>query len=251
MSDRKKRIVLIGATSSIAEHCARLWVLDHPCDLVLVGRDMTRMTLIATDLAVRSPASTIACQVADFVQPTGIAACVAEILAKGVPDLVLIAHGSLPDQLVCQSSLEAAHEAMMINALSPVLFAEAFAGAMEKANKGVLAVIGSVAGDRGRKSNYVYGAAKGLVSRYVQGLQHRLAKSQVRVVLIKPGPTDTPMTAHLKQKGTPLAPVEDVAKTIVDGIKSGKSEIYAPAKWALIMLIIQHLPRFVFHKLEI
>jgi NAD(P)-dependent dehydrogenase (short-subunit alcohol dehydrogenase family) len=108
-----------------------------------------------------------------------------------------------------------------------------------------------VAGDRGRRSNYVYGAAKGLVTRYAQGLQHRLAGSgsALRVVLVKPGPTATPMTAHLPQRG--LAPVELVARTIVQGSKAGKPVVYAPGKWALIMMVIRHLPAFVFNKMNI
>ena len=121
----------------------------------------------------------------------------------------------------------------------------------QEANHGTIALIGSVAGDRGRKSNYVYGAAKGLVTRYAQGLQHRFAGSGVKVVLIKPGPTDTPMTAHLKGKGAKFAPVEGVAKQIVEGVEAGKQVIYAPGKWWLIMMVIRHLPNFVFNRLEI
>ena len=132
-----------------------------------------------------------------------------------------------------------------------MLFAEAFAGHMQKANQGTLAIIGSVAGDRGRKSNYAYGAAKGLVTRYAQGLQHRLANTGVKVVLIKPGPTDTPMTEHLKQQGSRLAAVEDVAKVIVKAISQSKPVVYAPTKWVLIMMVIKHLPRIVFNKLDI
>jgi len=108
-----------------------------------------------------------------------------------------------------------------------------------------------VAGDRGRKSNYVYGAAKGLVTRYAQGLQHRLAKSGVKVVLIKPGPTDTPMTAHLKGSGAKLAGADSVARDIVRGMEKGAPVVYAPAKWAVIMMVIRHLPRFVFNKMDI
>ena len=122
---------------------------------------------------------------------------------------------------------------------------------MEKANHGTIALIGSVAGDRGRKSNYVYGAAKGLVTRYAQGLQHRFAGTGVKVVLIKPGPTDTPMTAHLKNTGAKLASVESVAKLIVDGVEVGKPVVYAPGKWWLIMMIIRHLPAIIFNKINI
>ena len=139
----------------------------------------------------------------------------------------------------------------MVNGVSPVLFAEALVQHKEKADRGTLGLIGSVAGDRGRKSNYVYGAAKGLVTRYAQGLQHRLAGSAVKIVLIKPGPTDTPMTAHLKQDGGKLASVEQVAQQIVSGMRQGKPVVYTPGKWALIMMIIRHLPQFVFNKMDI
>jgi hypothetical protein len=114
-----------------------------------------------------------------------------------------------------------------------------------------LALIGSVAGDRGRKSNYVYGAAKGMVTRYAQGLQHRFTGSAVKVVLIKPGPTDTPMTTHLKAQGAKLTPVEDVAKGIVNAINREQAVAYVPGKWRLIMSVIRHLPGFVFNKLNI
>jgi short-subunit dehydrogenase len=122
---------------------------------------------------------------------------------------------------------------------------------MEKAGSGVIGIIGSVAGDRGRKSNYVYGAAKGLVTRYAQGMQHRFAGSGVSVVLIKPGPTDTPMTAQMKAKGVKLASVEGVAQNIVDGMARRQAIVYAPGQWRLIMLVIRLLPSFIFNKMNI
>lgn len=251
MPDDKKRIVIVGATSAIAEHCARLWVKDGLVDLTLVGRDHGKTERVAADLGVRSPQSLIRVRTADFIDPPAISQLVDDITAEGAIDIVLIAHGSMPEQSLCQQVLTACHQALTVNGISPVLFAEAFVGHMQKANCGTLAIIGSVAGDRGRKSNYVYGAAKGLVARYVQGLQHRLADTGVKVVLIKPGPTDTPMTAHLKQQGDHLARVEDVARLILKGINQGKPVIYAPAKWALIMMVIRHLPKAIFNKLEI
>jgi short-subunit dehydrogenase len=138
-----------------------------------------------------------------------------------------------------------------INGVSPVLFAEAFAKEMDKINYGTIALIGSVAGDRGRKSNYVYGASKGLIARYAEGLQHRFAGTEVRVVMIKPGPTDTPMTHRFKESGVRLASAESVASQIVEGIESGRHVIYAPKKWWLIMRIIRHLPAFVFNKMNL
>lgn len=249
--NNKKRIVIIGATSAIAEHCARLWLAKQPADLTLVGRDTQRIDRVATDLKVRSPQSEIRVVQAEFVNPEAINVTVGDIFKSGRVDIVLIAHGSLPDQTDCQNDLQSCRDALEINGVSPVLYAEAFAKEMEKANHGTIALIGSVAGDRGRKSNYVYGAAKGLVTRYAQGLQHRFAGSGVKVVLIKPGPTDTPMTAHLKGNGAKLAPVEGVAKQIVENVEAGKLFLYTPKKWLLMMMIIRHLPNFVFNKINI
>ncbi len=243
----RQGIVIIGATSAIAEHCARLWV-QQPVDLVLVGREDARLQAVADDLRVRSPQSTIAVRQADFHAPSAIAALATELAQRRI-DIVLVAHGNLPEQRACEQDLEAARDALLVNGVSPVLFAEAFAAQLERQQHGTLAVIGSVAGDRGRKSNYVYGAAKGLVDRYLQGLQHRFGRSAVKVVLIKPGPTATPMTAHLSPRG--LAPVDAVARRIVAGIAAGKPVVYAPAKWWLVMMVIRHLPRFVFNKLDI
>jgi short-subunit dehydrogenase len=246
-----KRIVIVGATSAMAEQCARRWAQAGQVQLVLVGRSAERLEATAQDLRVRGQGVTTAVHQVDFESATAVAALVKELAGQGAIDIALIAHGSLPDQAQCEADLGLAAAALSINGVSPVLFAEAFAGVMQQAGRGALAIIGSVAGDRGRKSNYVYGAAKGLVERYAQGLQHRLAGSSVTVTLIKPGPTDTPMTAHLKQQGAKLASVEAVAQEIVQGIAAGRPELYTPGKWALIMLVIRNLPRAIFHRMNI
>jgi short-subunit dehydrogenase len=254
MTTHRQRIVIVGATSAIAEHCARLWAADGPATLDLIGRDERKLDAVAADLRVRSPQSAIRAHVidsADFSDPAAVTALADRITAEHPPDIVLIAHGSLPDQAACQTDLTAMREALMTNAVSPALFAEAFAGHLQRAGRGTLALIGSVAGDRGRKSNYVYGAAKGLVARYAQGLQHHFAGSAVKVVLIEPGPTATPMTAQLAQRGARLASAEAVARTMVAGIAKGKPVIYAPAIWRLIMLVIRHLPAPVFNRMDI
>ena len=219
--------------------------------MVLLGRDLAKTEHVAQDLRIRSAQSVIAVEATDFLDPVKIREWVDRVCAAGVPDVVLIAHGSLPNQKECQQDLLQNQQVLQLNGVSPVLFAEAFSCHMEQANKGTLAMIGSVAGDRGRKSNYVYGAAKGLVTRYAQGLQHRLASTHVRMVLIKPGPTDTPMTAALKGKGPKMAEVTAVAGSIVKGIAKAKPVVYAPAKWAVIMMLIRHLPRFIFNKMDI
>ena len=246
-----KRFIIIGATSSIAEHCARLWIAEAPINLTLVGRDASRTKSIADDLKVRSPGSAITVVSGNLVEPESIQRLVNQILKDGNADCALIAHGSLADQSACQQDLALTAEELSINGISPVLFAEAIANSMVRAGHGTLGVIGSVAGDRGRKSNYVYGAGKGLVARYAQGLQHRLAGTGVTVTLIKPGPTRTPMTAHLGNSGPSLADVAKVAATIVSGMEKRRNVVYAPRRWWVIMMIIRHLPRFIFNKMDI
>lgn len=247
----KKRIAIIGATSAIAEQCARLWARENPSEIVLVGRNQERVERVASDLKVRAPNTTITSLQVDFLDPNQIQALVNQLYSAGNVDIALVAHGSLPSQEICQIDLNLCRETLDVNGISPVLFAEAFAMHMQKANSGTLAVIGSVAGDRGRKSNYVYGAAKGLVTRYTQGLQHRLANTDVKVVLIKPGPTDTPMTTHLKQSGAKLATASHVANEIVRSIETGQMVVYTPQKWSAIMMIIRHLPYFVFKRMDV
>jgi short-subunit dehydrogenase len=203
---------------------------------------------VADDLRVRSPQSIVETFTLDFLDVNAITN-LAQQLGQAKMDIVLIAHGDLPVQSSCEQDLRLAQATLQINGVSPALFAEAFAMQLAKQEQGTLAVIGSVAGDRGRKANYVYGSAKGLVERYVQGLQHRFAFSGIKIVLIKPGPTATPMTAHLPATG--LASVDSVARTIVKAIQAGRPEVYVPAKWWLIMRVVQHLPRWIFNKLNI
>ncbi|MFV0680743.1 SDR family NAD(P)-dependent oxidoreductase [Ottowia sp.] len=244
------RIVVIGATSAIAHQCSRLWAAQGPCDFLLVGRHAARIEPLAADLRARGAGTTTRIVELQFNDTDAIAALAQE---TGAVDTVLIAHGALPDQAACQDDLHASSSALMTNGLSPVLMAEAFVGPMQRAGHGRVGIIGSVAGDRGRKSNYLYGAAKGMVDIYAQGLQHRLALagSPVRVTLAKPGPTDTPMTAHLKQNGAKLASAQEVAQRIVNAISKGQPVVYAPGKWAIIMFVIRHLPRLVFNRMDI
>lgn len=250
MTDKTK-IVIVGATSGIAEHCARLWVMEKNAELLLIGRNVQKVQTIAKDLRVRNPQATIQTMEANFIDPKAISTLVDSIAAQGRIDRVLIAHGVLPKQAECQQNLVICYDVLMINAISPVLFAEAFIKHLEENNHGTLAIIGSIAGDRGRKSIYTYGATKTLIEHYVQGLQHRLARSKVKIVLVKPGPTDTAMTAHLKAKGNKLASADVVAADIVQAMARGKTLIYTPAKWRFIMWIIRQLPNFIFNKLAL
>lgn len=245
-----KRIAIIGATSSISEHCARIWAKESSVELILVGRDQRKLEVVAADLLVRSPNAKIEMLATNLIDPTAIQKTVNSLFETDPVDIALIAHGSLPPQQDCQSNLTLNYSTLEINGISPALYAEAFAQHMAKLNRGSIAIIGSVAGDRGRKSNYVYGAAKGLVTRYAQGLQHRFAGSGIAVSLIKPGPTKTPMTAAM-QGSEKFATPEEVAKLITAGIDAKKTVIYAPTKWWLIMMVIRHLPSLIFNKMNI
>lgn len=244
----KKRIVIVGATSTIAEECARQWAGIVPTHFVLLGRNLERLNRVAADLQIRYPSTEVDLIEANFIDPIEIQSTVDAIYKQGPVSIVLIAHGSLPAQEDCQQNLELCKETIEINGISPCLYAETFAQHMKKQDQAVIALIGSVAGDRGRKSNYVYGAAKGLVTRYAQGLQHRFADTNVQITLIKPGPTDTPMTAGMKGN---LTSPEEVAQIIVNGIAQKKLIIYTPGKWWLIMMVVRHLPHFIFKKLNI
>lgn len=247
----KTRIVIIGATSGIAEHCARLWVTRKEVELILIGRNLQKLQTIAADLQVRGPQAKIQVIETNFIDPKAITLLADTLAAQGKIDQVLIAQGILPQQKECQQNLMSCYDTLMINAISPILFAEAFVSHLEKNNHGIMAIIGSVAGDRGRKTIYIYGSTKALIEHYTQGLRHRLARSKVKIVLIKPGPTDTAMTAHLKVNGAKLAPVDSVATEIVQAMDDGKSVLYTPKKWRLIMTVIRYLPGFVFNRLEI
>ncbi len=249
--DQKKRIVVIGATSAIAEHCCRLWVQKSPVEFILVARNLPLAQRIATDLRARGAAVDVSVETLDFLSASAIAEAVARWTAQGPVDIALIAHGVLSPQLPCQEDIAQAHQSLEVNGVSPVLFAEAFAGTMERAGRGTIGMIGSVAGDRGRRANYVYGASKALMDRYAQGLQHRFAGTGVKVVLIKPGPTDTPMTAQYKAQGRKMASVESVAEGTVNAIERGTPVAYLPRKWQLIMFVVRNLPGFIFNRLNI
>jgi short-subunit dehydrogenase len=245
-----RHIVVIGATSAIAEECITIWAKQEPTRFTLVARNTDHLERIAKDISIKNPDTKINLQSLDFLDPRAIQSFVDDI-SKLPIDIALVAHGYLPEQVDCETDLLLCKKTIEINALSPALFAEAVAQVMEKQRSGKLAVIGSVAGDRGRKSNYVYGASKAFIASYLSGLTHRFANTSIKVTLIKPGPVETPMTLRYKAKGLAMALPEEVAKDIVTAIEKGKAVIYTPGKWHLVMLIIQHLPNFIFNKLNI
>lgn len=246
------KIVIFGATSAIALACARQWIAQG-ASLFLVARNAEKLAIAAQDLTARKgDGQTVASASADLADLAGHAALFEQAQAAiGPIDTVLVAHGSLPDQTACQDSIEDVIAEINTNGLSAISLATLAAQRLQANGGGVLAVISSVAGDRGRGSNYVYGAAKGLVSLYLDGMRNRFAKSNVHVLTIKPGFVDTPMTAHIEKKGALWAQPDQVATTIVRAVARRSDVIYVPGFWRLIMFVIRHIPERVFKKMSL
>jgi decaprenylphospho-beta-D-erythro-pentofuranosid-2-ulose 2-reductase len=245
-----KRILIIGATSGIASACAREWAA-RGASLFLVGRDAGRLEALASDLRVRGGGAVHSHPMDALDLPAHGAmldACVAQL---GGLDVALIAHGTLPDQAACERDPALALREIMTNGSSVVALLTLLANRFEQQRAGMLAVITSVAGDRGRPSNYVYGSAKAQVSVFCEGLRARLFKAGVSLTDIRPGFVATAMTRGLPLPGPLVASPEAVARRIVAGVERRKDVLYTPAFWALIMLVIRCIPRFVFKRLKL
>ena len=244
-----KKVLIIGATSAIAEATARLFA-KRGDRLFLMARDEEKLSVIAQDLKVRG-AEDVLTGPFDALKMGAIGKILDQVIDQlGGIDVVLIAHGTLPDQKTCEANLKKTTTAFNINAMSVITLLSHLGNVFEKQGSGSIAVISSVAGDRGRQSNYVYGAAKGAVSIFLQGLRHRLHKAGVHVLTIKPGFVDTPMTADIP-KGALWVQPDQIANSIFTGIEKKKSVIYTPSFWTLIMLIVRLVPNWLFHKTKL
>lgn len=244
-----RKILIVGATSAMAEACARLWA-QRGDQLFLAARNDKQLHSIAADLKTRG-AQRVGAKVFDATDFAQHAALLAEAtrFMDGL-DTVLIAHGTLSDQERAQTDVNYALGEIATNGTSVVALMSLAGEQLAAQGRGAIAVISSVAGDRGRQSNYVYGSAKALVSAFASGLRQRLAKKGVHVVTIKPGFVDTPMTAHLK-KGALWAKPDQVARDISQAIDKGRTVVYTPGFWRFIMLIIKHIPEFLFVKISL
>jgi short-subunit dehydrogenase len=242
------KILILGATSAIAEATARRYAAQNAA-LYLVGRDTARLQAIAQDLRVRGAAQVQleALDLNAFEQHAAMLDRAEQAL--GGLDLALIAHGTLPEQQAVQDSVEATLLEFRTNGLSVIALCTLLAPRLLARRGGALAVISSVAGDRGRASNYVYGAAKAAVSAYLSGLRQRLNGSGVLVLTIKPGLVDTPMTRAFK-KGALWAQPDHVARGIVRAIERRHTVVYLPAVWRLIMAIVRAIPEPLFARLK-
>lgn len=244
-----QKILIIGATSAIAEACAKRFAAQGH-SLFLLARNTERVESLAQDLRVRG-AKAVHCATFEANALDSHQGLLE--LAKtelGGLDRVLIAHGTLGDQRACEQSVEQTLQELQTNALSVISLLTLLANHFEQQRHGCIAVISSVAGDRGRQSNYVYGTAKGALSIFLQGLRNRLDKSGVQVLTIKPGFVDTPMTAALA-KGPLWASPEKVAADIEKAIENKRNVLYTPSFWFLIMTIIKSVPESIFKRLSL
>lgn len=245
MEARPPRVLVLGATSAIAAEVAHL-LATRGARLHLVGRNGARLA----EVAARCGGAEVTTQQADFADLDRCAAVVESALATlGGVDVALIAHGDLGDQLAAEASFEEAERIFRINLLGAVALIVPLANHLEAARGGTLAVITSVAGERGRPRNYTYGAAKGALTLYLQGVRSRLFAAGVVVTTIKLGPVDTPMTVD-HAKNVLFATAPRVATDIVDAIDAGAGEVYVPGFWGAIMPVVRSLPERVFQRLS-
>ncbi|MDR1064364.1 MAG: SDR family oxidoreductase [Azoarcus sp.] len=244
-----KRILIVGATSAIAMACARLWAAEG-ARFFLAARDAEKLAALAGDLRVRGA------DVASFQMDVNDVAAHAGLIEQAFQawqglDIALIAHGTLPDQSACERDAALTLREFSTNGLSVIALLTGLANRFERQQGGALAVITSVAGDRGRPSNYVYGSAKAAVSVFCEGLRARLSRAGVALTDIRPGFVATPMT-----QGRPLpkrltATPEAVAKRIVAGIARKADVLYAPFFWFPIMLAIRCIPGALFKRMKL
>jgi len=244
-----KRILVLGATSGIAETCCRLWA-ERGDSLFLVARSPEKLAAVAADLHTRGAAF-----VGTTVANLDDTAAHPELLAHAINslaglDIAFLALGVLGDQAQAERNFARAAEILHTNFVAPVSLLTWLGNYCAQRHAGTLAVLSSVAGDRGRKSNYVYGSSKAGLSAFLGGLRNRIDREGVRVMTIKPGPVKTAMTEGM-QGSEKFADVDKVATTIVKSIDAGQDVLYVPGIWRVIMAVIRIIPEQIFKKLNL
>jgi decaprenylphospho-beta-D-erythro-pentofuranosid-2-ulose 2-reductase len=244
-----RRVLILGATSGIAREASRCFAAEH-ARLFLVARNEKNLQALSDDLRIRG-AESVETLAADLTDDPSHPLIISRAFAvwDGL-DAALIAHGTLPDQLLAENDPALLRNAVEINYFSAVSLLMQLAKAFEEQRFGVLAVIGSVAGDRGRRGNYVYGSAKAALATFVAGLRLRLAAANVQVVLIKPGWVSTPMTAHLSQNFL-FVSAEQAGQGVCNAMISPRAVVYCPWYWKWIMGFIRFIPEPIFAKLNL
>ncbi len=241
------RVVVFGATSAIAAEVAVMHAARGD-RLHLVGRSAAKLAQVVDRCraVAKEPVTFVAADLADLEAMEGLVASCIEAL--GSIDTAFVAHGDLFDQLASEATFSVAEASLRLNFLSPVALVVPLANHFERQRGGRLGVITSVAGDRGRPRNYTYGAAKGGLGLYLQGVRSRLYGAGVTVTTLKLGPVDTPMTAT-HTKNAVFAQPKPVAEGILRAMDARKAEVYVPGYWALIMFVVRNTPEALFQKL--
>ncbi len=242
-----RRILVLGATSGIAEAVCRLWAARGD-SLFLVARNESKLAVVAADMRTRGAA-----YVDTAVANLDDTAVHPELLAHAINslaglDVAFLALGVLGDQPKAEKNFPEAAQILHTNFVAPASLLTWLANYCAQRHSGTLAVLSSVAGERGRKSNYVYGSSKAGLTAFVDGLRNRIDREGVRVMTIKPGPVKTAMTAGMKGK---FADVDDVAASLVKSIDRGTDVVYVPGIWRIIMAVIRSIPERIFKKLNL
>lgn len=255
MSDKAvkkaRHVIVLGALSAIGEATARLYAKEG-ARLVLVARNEARLRQVGDDLKARGAGE---CLIFPLDLAAADAAAEFARMAAALDDrvdVVLLFYGVLGEQHEAEQNPEILRNIIAVNFSSAAEWAVAAANQLEKQKGGVLLAVSSVAGDRGRQSNYIYGAAKAGLTTLIQGIAHRLVPFGAHAVALKLGFVDTPMTAHIK-KGGPLWAKPDQIARMIQAIadRPGKPLVYAPWFWGWIMLIIKSVPTAIFHKTKL
>ena len=246
----KETIVIFGATSAVAQALAKLHAAAGD-NLILVARNSDHQESIAADLTVRG-AGNVNLITTDLAKTEDHPSLVDQLesLANDINKYYFF-YGVLPDQSACEQSWQQTLEALNTNFLSKVSLLGLLANKVEKETNRSLIIVSSVAGDRGRQSNYVYGTSKGALSIFLQGLRNRLHKFNCSVTTVKPGFIDTPMTANFDKGGFLWTNPEKVASDIYKAGMKNKDVVYSPWFWRYIMLIIKFIPERIFKKLNL
>jgi len=236
-------IAVFGATSAIAFETCKIFAKEGK-SFTLIARNNEKLEFVKNDLLTRG-----AEKIETYVEDLSIIKNHTNLLPKIDADLIFIAYGILPKQEECNEDFDIELKNFQVNFLSVCSILNHFAKYFENKKSGTIAVITSVAGNRGRQSNYSYGTAKGALSIYLGGLRHRLYKSNVNVIDIKPGFVDTPMTKDIK-KNFLFAKPEKIAEGIYNNLNTN-NEIYCPYFWKIILFMIKIIPLKIFNKLKI
>lgn len=243
------RFLILGATSAIAMAVTSK-LAPRGVSFFLVARNTQKLEMVRKDLLTRGAAAVQI--VAADLNETSTHPVILDSAVKSleVIDVALIAFGILGDQNQAQASYSAAESILRTNFLSHVSLITLLANYFEIRRHGTLAVISSVAGDRGRKSNYVYGASKAALNVFLDGVRNRIDRSGAHVLTIRPGFVDTPMTAHLP-KGPLFSTPDKIADGILNAIAKRRDIVYLPRFWAVIMFMIRSIPQAIFKKLNL